>query len=129
MAGAGARPRVIIETDAGGDPDDEQSLVRLLVCANDLEIEGIIANRPAARDGENLNPERTGIGIVRRMVQAYAECWPWLVQHDANYPKPDVLLARTVQGTNDREQAVRLGRRCSGSYGPATRLVFELGDG
>jgi hypothetical protein len=108
VAAAGARPRVIIETDAGGDPDDEQSLVRLLVCANDLEIEGIIANRPAARDGENLNPERTGIGIVRRMVQAYAKCWPWLVQHDANYPKPDVLLARTVQGTNDREEAVRL---------------------
>ena len=35
------RPRVIIETDAGGDPDDEQSLVRLLVYANEFDIEGM----------------------------------------------------------------------------------------
>jgi hypothetical protein len=102
------RPRVIVETDAGGDPDDEQSLVRFLVCANDFEVEGIIANRDKARDGENLNPERTGIGIVRRLVAAYGECWPWLVQHDERYPKPELLLARTVSGLNETTDGVRL---------------------
>src|SRR6478736_4510457 len=62
------RLRLIIETDAGGDPDDEQSLVRFLVYANEWDIEGIIANRPLARDKENLNPERTGLGIVRQLI-------------------------------------------------------------
>src|SRR5712692_8487395 len=38
--------RLIIETDAGGDPDDEQSLVRFLLYTNEWEVEGIIANRP-----------------------------------------------------------------------------------
>jgi len=38
--------RVIIETDAGGDPDDEQSLVRFLLYANEWDVEGIIANAP-----------------------------------------------------------------------------------
>ncbi len=104
----GARPRVIVETDAGGDPDDEQSMVRFLACANDFEIEGIIANRDKARDGENENTERTGIGIVRRLVNAYGECWPWLVQHDANYPRPGDLLARTVAGTEGSSDGVRL---------------------
>src|SRR5207249_9008892 len=37
--------RVIIETDAGGDPDDEQSLVRFLLYTNEWDVEGIIANR------------------------------------------------------------------------------------
>src|SRR5690242_16519297 len=61
---ADARIRLIIETDAGGDPDDEQSLVRFLLYRNEWDVEGIICNRPQARDGENLNPERTGLGIV-----------------------------------------------------------------
>ena len=36
------RLRLIIETDAGGDSDDEQSLVRFLLYANEWDIEGII---------------------------------------------------------------------------------------
>src|ERR1051325_8379759 len=91
-----SRLRLIIETDAGGDPDDEQSLVRFLLDVNEWDVEGIIANRPRARDGENLNRERTGLGIVRALVKAYGECWPNLVQHDRRYPKPEVLLSRVV---------------------------------
>src|SRR5262245_50310513 len=74
------RVRLIVETDAGGDPDDEQSLVRLLVYASDFDLEGIIANRPRARDGENLNPVRTGLGIVQAHVKAYGECYENLVR-------------------------------------------------
>src|SRR4051812_46250627 len=112
-AARGAEPergrlRVIIETDAGGDPDDEQSLVRFLLYAKELDIEGIIANRPTAREKENLNPERTGLGIVRRLVKAYGECYPNLVQHDPRYPKPELLLKRTVSGYEDSDDAVRL---------------------
>ena len=49
--------------------------MRFLLYANEWDVEGIIANRPRARDGENLNPERTGLGIVRAMVNAYGECY------------------------------------------------------
>jgi hypothetical protein len=97
---------VLIETDAGGDPDDEQSLVRFLLYTNEWDVEGIIANRPLARDGENLNPERTGLGIVQRLVRAYGECYPKLVQHDPRYPEPSDLLKRTVPGYEDTDDAV-----------------------
>jgi hypothetical protein len=102
------RPLVIIETDAGGDPDDEQSLVRFLLYANEWDVAGIIANRPKARDRENLNPECTGLGIVRRLVNAYGECYPNLVKHDPRYPKPELLLRRTVAGYEDRDDGVKL---------------------
>jgi hypothetical protein len=100
--------RVIIETDAGGDPDDEQSLVRFLLYTNEWDVEGIIANRPHTNRPENKNPEHSGLGIVRRLVRAYGECHPHLVLHDARYPKPDVMLARTVAGYDDTDDAVKL---------------------
>src|SRR3954454_21861830 len=94
-AGSGKNPdhelpsRLIIETDAGGDPDDEQSLVRFLLYANEWDVEGIIANRPKARDGENRNPVRDGLGIVRRQLAAYGEVQPKLILHDKRYPTKD----------------------------------------
>jgi hypothetical protein len=102
------RLRLIIETDAGGDPDDEQSLVRFLLYVNEWDVEGIIANRPQARERENLNSERTGLGIVRRLIHAYGECYPNLVKHDARYPKPEDLLRRTVAGYDSTDDATKL---------------------
>ena len=107
-ARAEGRLRVIVETDAGGDPDDEQSMVRFLLYANEWDVEGIICNRAEAREGENLNSARTGLGIVERLVKAYGECYANLVQHDARYPTPERLLQRTVPGYEDSHQGVKL---------------------
>src|SRR5436309_5047391 len=90
------RLRLIIETDAGGDPDDEQSLVRFLLYANEWDVEGIIANCPKAIDGENRNPERTGLGIVRAFINAYGQCRSNLIQHDPRFPSAKQLAERTV---------------------------------
>jgi len=102
------RLRLLIETDAGGDPDDEQSLVRFLLCANEWDVEGIIANRANARAVENRNEERTGLGIVRRLLDAYRQCHANLAQHDPRYPAPEALWARTVAGYDDKDEGVRL---------------------
>jgi len=102
------RLRVIAETDAGGDPDDEQSLVRFLVYANEWDIEGIIANRPHARPGENHNPERTGLGIVQRLVRAYGEVYPHLRENAPGYPTEAYLMSHTVSGTSDSDAGVNL---------------------
>jgi CubicO group peptidase (beta-lactamase class C family) len=101
-------PRLLIETDAGGDPDDEQSLVRFLLYANEWDIEGIIANRPATRRPENKNPEDSGLAIVRRLLDAYGQCRSNLVQHDARYPTKEFLWQRTVAGYNDTNDAVNM---------------------
>src|SRR5262249_52219249 len=81
------RLRLLIETDAGGDPDDEQSLVRFLLYTCEWDVEGIIANRPQTRRPENQAREDTGYGIVQALVNAYGACWTNLVQHDPRYPK------------------------------------------
>ncbi len=113
-----SRLRIIIETDAGGDPDDEQSLVRFLVYANEFDVEGIIANRPEARLGENVNPVRDGLGIVLAQVRAYGQCHANLVRHDPRYPTGEQLLARTVAGYDNVEDGVNLVIRAVDSPDP-----------
>ncbi len=39
MGQAGAKPRLIVLTDIGGDPDDQQSMIRLMLYSNEFEIE------------------------------------------------------------------------------------------
>lgn len=105
---AAEKLRILIETDAGGDPDDEQSLVRFLLYANEWDIEGIIANRPTARPGENRNPERTGLGIVQRLLHAYGDVHGRLTENAAGYPTEEHLRARTVPGYATTEAGVQL---------------------
>lgn len=99
--------RVFVETDAGGDPDDEQSMVRFLLYANEWDIEGIICTRSTARNGENLNSDRTGLGIVKRLVKAYGDCYPNLLIHEPGYPKPEWLLERTLSGYEGSDEGVK----------------------
>lgn len=52
----GASPRILVLTDMGADPDDEQSFVRLLLYANQIEIEGIIATTSCWQQ-RNIRPD------------------------------------------------------------------------
>ena len=46
---AADRPRLAILTDIGGDPDDQQALVRFLHYANEFEVELLIATAVRTR--------------------------------------------------------------------------------
>ena len=49
------KQRLIVTTDLGGaDPDDKQSLIHILVCADRMDIEGIISSNAWVDD-----PDRT----------------------------------------------------------------------
>ena len=57
---AADRPRLVVLTDIGGDPDDQQSMIRLMTYANEFEIEGLIASAtgtPGESKEEVTRPE------------------------------------------------------------------------
>jgi hypothetical protein len=84
---AATTPRLIVITDIGTEPDDLQSLVRLLVYANDLDIEGLIAS--TSRHLRNrVHPE-----LIERRIGAYGEVLPNLRVHDSDYPEAEALRA------------------------------------
>jgi hypothetical protein len=82
------RPRLIVLTDFFKDPDDKQSMIRLLTCANEFEIEGLIATSLAYGDGA-VHPE-----WILSQIDDYAVVYENLKQHgrDGNkFPSPEEL--------------------------------------
>ena len=80
------KPRVVILTDISslqqskGEPDDGQSLIRLMLYTNDLAIEGLVAT-------SNLgHGQVVQHGLIRQVIDAYEKVQPNLRQHDPNYP-------------------------------------------
>lgn len=94
------RLRMIIETDApGGDPDDEGSLVRFLMYANEWDIEGILATRKASQSRTGVDGKQTVLGFIG----AYAKTYASLKQHKSDYPAPETLSAVTKASFNGNE--------------------------
>jgi hypothetical protein len=94
------RPRLLVLTDIGGDPDDQQSLVRLLVHANELELEGFVASA-SGTPGE-LKKAVTQPSLIRETVEAYGRVLPHLRKHASGYPDAADLLARIRSGNPER---------------------------
>jgi hypothetical protein len=97
------RPRLAVLTDIGGDPDDQQSLVRLMVYANEFEIEALVASASGTR-GE-LKKSIVQPQLIREIIQAYQKVLPNLQRHAEGWPAAEDLLQRVKSGNPFRERA------------------------
>jgi len=92
------KPRIIVTSD--GEADDECSMVRLLLYANELEIEGIITS---SSQYHWHGHKWAGDDWALPYLDAYAKIHPNLVKHDNRYPTPEKLRARTFLGNVETE--------------------------
>jgi hypothetical protein len=99
-AGARDRPRLLVLTDIGGDPDDQQSLVRLLVHSNEFTIEGLIASA-SGTPGE-LKDRVTKPHLIRAMIDAYDRVFPVLSKHAEGFPGAQSLREVVKSGNPNR---------------------------
>ncbi|MBA3700564.1 MAG: DUF1593 domain-containing protein [Planctomycetes bacterium] len=114
VAAADVKPRLIITTDIGGDPDDQQSLVRLLLYANEFDIEGLIASA-AGTPGE-LGQSIVRPDLIRQQIDAYAQVRGSLVRHASAFPTADALRAVVKSGNPQRGvNAIGAGKDTEGS--------------
>ena len=86
------RPRVVVMTDIANEPDDQMSLVRLLVYANHFDVEGLIATTSTWMKAR-VRPD-----VIHTLLDAYAEVRPNLLRHEGGFPDPDALRALVVPG-------------------------------
>ncbi len=84
--------RAIILTDIGADPDDSESMVRLLLYSNEIDIEGIIATT-SCWQRTTVHPE-----YITSIVQAYGKVQSNLNKHEAGFPEVDSLLKKIKSG-------------------------------
>lgn len=93
-------PRLAILTDIGGDPDDTQSLIRLMLYANEFKIEALIASASGTR-GE-LKESITRTDLILQVIDAYELVLPKLKRHASGWPESKTLRERVVSGNRFR---------------------------
>ncbi len=86
------RQRIIVLTDVENEPDDTQSLIRLLLYSNDLDIKGIIATT-STHMRNRVAPE-----TIFRLIEAYGKVHANLLKHDTGYPSPEYLKSVVKAG-------------------------------
>lgn len=84
--------RVIILTDIEADVDDAQSLVRLLLYSNQIDIKGIVATTSCWMDNK-INPQS-----IKKILNAYGKIQPNLLKHEPNFPKAETLMSLIKNG-------------------------------
>lgn len=85
-----SRPRVLISTDVGGtDPDDNQSMIHLLMYNEAFRIEGLVSS-PSFGEG---NKEE-----ILHAIDLYEQDLPKLQKHVDGLATPDYLRSVTKQG-------------------------------
>ncbi len=111
---AQARPRLFVTTDIGGDPDDQQSLIRLLAHADAFRIEGLVASSrgtPGELEGPEPQPQ-----LITERINAYAQHHQNLLLHSPTFPDPADLLSKVHVGNAMRGvSAVGVGNDTAGS--------------
>jgi Cellulose-binding Sde182, nucleoside hydrolase-like domain/Cellulose-binding protein Sde0182, C-terminal domain len=73
-------PRLIVLSDIGNEPDDQMSLVRLLLYSNEIDIEGLVAStstwQKTAVHPETMHTVIGAYGQVRANLLLHAKGWP-----------------------------------------------------
>ncbi len=87
------KPRLVVLTDMGADPDDQQSLVRLVLYANQLDLAGIVATTSC------WHQNGTRPDFIGTILDAYAKVQPNLLRHESGYPTADVLRSVVRNGS------------------------------
>lgn len=84
------KPRVLISTDIGGtDPDDNQSMIHLLMYSEKFNLEGLVSS-PSYGEGNKAE--------ILRTIDLYEKDYPKLIKHQKGLATPKFLRSITKQG-------------------------------
>ena len=92
LANASQKSRLIVLTDIEADPDDTQSMVRLMLYANEIDVEGLIATTSCWKKS-SVAPES-----IKRILAAYNKVQPNLNKNEPGFPDADVLAKKVKAG-------------------------------
>jgi hypothetical protein len=85
------KQRVFVLTDITNEPDDQQSLVRFLVYANEYDIEGIVATTSTHLRNQVRKDK------IEELIQNYGKVKANLDKHAAGFPSSEYLMGVTTQ--------------------------------
>jgi hypothetical protein len=86
------KPRVVVLSDMGNEPDDQMSFVRLLLYSNELDLEALIATTSTWQKNK-VQPD-----TMRKLIAAYGEARSNLLKHAPGWPDAPQLDAAVAAG-------------------------------
>jgi hypothetical protein len=86
------KPRVVIISDIGNEPDDQMSFVRLLLYSNQLDLEAMIAST------STWQKKATHAETMHSLIHAYGQVRGNLLLHAQGWPTEDYLDQRVYEG-------------------------------
>src|SRR3954465_9268322 len=86
------KPRLVVLTDVGNEPDDQMSFVRLLLYSNEIDLEALVATT-STWQRPKVQPE-----TLHSIVAAYGEVRPNLLLHAKGWPEAAALDAIVTTG-------------------------------
>lgn len=92
------KTRIIVTSD--GEIDDECSMVRFLLYANEWDIEGIITS---SSQYHWHGHKWAGDDWLNPYLEAYSKVYPNLLLHHKDYPSPDYLKSISLLGNVETE--------------------------
>ena len=98
-AQAAEKLRTIVTTD--GETDDRCSMIRFLLYANEWDVRGLIHSSSKHHwQGDAVHPAKkwTDVTWLDRQLTQYAEVYPNLKLHAADFPSPDQLRRQVFVG-------------------------------
>ncbi len=117
----GAKPKVIVTTDLGADPDDQQSLVRFVVSCNAFDVKGIICATSCWRTGQDkANMDK----YMNPLLDAYTTAYTNLKVHSSDFPTPAYLKSVSVLGNT----AYGMAGVGDGKDSPGSNLIIAAVD-
>ncbi|OQB14020.1 MAG: REJ domain protein [Firmicutes bacterium ADurb.Bin193] len=95
-----SKPRLLVTSDIGGDPDDRQSMVRLMCYSNEFDIEGYVCTALAKDKGEGLGPHPK---YANEIITEYGKVRDNLLLHKSGYPTEAYLKSIVKTGATARD--------------------------
>jgi hypothetical protein len=101
------KQRILISTDIGGtDPDDNQSMIHLLMYSDKFNIEGLVSS-PSFGDGNKAE--------ILKMIDLYEKDLPKLKKHSSGFPSPKYLRSISKQGLHGNAPFIGYSNPTEGS--------------
>ncbi len=111
-------PRVIIISDIGNEPDDQMSLVRLLMYSNELDIEALIPTTSTWQKAA-AHPE-----TMHALIQAYGQVRSNLLLHASGWPEAEYLDKRVDPG----QSAYGMAATGPGKASEGSKAIIQAAD-
>ncbi len=118
-----ARPRLIVLADMGNEPDEMQQIFHLLMCSNELDLEGLIAVTGKHLRPEDKRPYRQTLHpeLIHELINGYQKVFPQLQKHAQGWPEPEYLRTIVASG----QAGYGIGDVGSGKSSPGSELILK----